>query len=128
MGKRGPKPPDMGLLNLWEFEFNKAFRSLRDGIATKPLPPSGFNKQELRALIAQLKGMTPVHYWLTTRRMAGELDRPVSLRRPPNQVDTWWAETQRDSDIHSLEDELKPWKPEAQVRRRKIWSDLLRAS
>lgn len=118
----------MGLLNLWEFEFHKAFHSLRNGIATTPLPPSGFTKQELRELILKLKKMTPEQFWLTTRRMTGKLDKPVNLRRPPNDVDRWWAEGQRDSEIRSLEKELNPPKSEAQVRRRKIWADLVRAS
>ena len=127
MGLRGPKPIDMGLLSLWEFEFHKAFRSLRDGIATKPVPPSGFTKQELRNIIGQLKRMTDEKYWLTTRRLSGALDKPLNLKRPLSDVDRWWAERERDAEIRSLEKELDPPELEDQVHRRKIWVELLRA-
>ena len=128
MGKRGPKPVDWGLLNLWDFEFHKAFRLLRDGIATKPVPPGGFTKQELREIILRLKQITPEHYWLTTRKLAGQVNKPVNLNRPPDDVQLWWAKQERDTEIRSLEKELNPPQPDGQVRRRKIWSDLVRAS
>ena len=127
MGKRGPKPVDMRLLKLWEFEFHKAFHSLRDGIATKPLPPSGFTKQELRLFIFQLKRMTPEHYWLTTRRLSAEMGNRVNLARPPLEMDRWWAEHECADEIRCLQRELDPPKLEAQARRRKIWDDLVGA-
>jgi hypothetical protein len=127
MGKRGPQPVDMRLLNWWESAFHRAFRSLRDGMGVKPLPPSGLTKHELRSFIAQLKGMTPEHYWLTTKRLAAEMGNRVSLPRPPVEMDRTWAEQQRDDDVRSLRRELNPPDIEAQERRRKIWDDLVKA-
>src|SRR5205807_1409658 len=124
MGKRGPQPVDMRLLNWWESAFHKAFRSLRDGIPTKPLPPSGLTKRELQSFISQLKRMKPERYWLTTRRLAVEMGQPVNLSRPPLDVDRDWATQERNSEIRSLERELNPPDIDAQRRRRKIWDDL----
>jgi len=127
MRKPGPKPVDMRLLDLWDCEFHKAFRSLRDGIGTKPLPPSGFAKQELRSFIAQLKRMTPEHYWLTSRHLSAEMGNAVNLARPPLEVDRWWAEQERDNEIRCLERESHPPETKAQVSRRKVWDDLIKA-
>jgi len=129
MGLRGPKPPDIGLMTVWEFEFYKAFRSLRDGMAlpVNPLTSSGFTRAELRTFIGQLKQMTREHYWLTTQRLSVEMGHRVNLSRPPTSMDRWWAEHQKDEEIRSLEMELKPPGIEALDRRRKIWDDLISA-
>src|SRR5215467_14277578 len=127
MGKRGPQPVDMRLLNLWDSKFHKAFRSLRDGIPTKPKPPSGFTAKELQSFIAQLKRMEPERYWLTTRRLAVEMGKSLNLRRPPLEMDRTWAEQERDDEVRSLQWELNPPDIEAQERRRKVWDDLVTA-
>lgn len=129
MGIRGPKPTDIGLMTVWEFEFYKAFRSLRDGAALprKTLPSCGLTHAELRAFIEKLKQMTPEHYWLTTQRLSVAMDHPVNLSRPPTKMDLWWAEQQKADEIHSLEMELNPPGIEALDRRRKIWDDLMKA-
>jgi hypothetical protein len=129
MGLRGPKPIEIGLLTTWEFEFYKAFRSLRDGtpLSAKPSPPTGVTRQELRSFIGQLKQMQLEHYWLTTQRLAAEMGYPVNLSRPPTSMDRWWAERQKGDEIHSLRMELNPPGIEALDRRRKIWDDLVKA-
>jgi len=129
MGKRGPKPINIGLLSTWEFEFYKAFRSFRDGIPlpANSSPSTGRTRQELRLLIGQLKQMTPEHYWLTTQRLAAEMGFPVNLLLPPTSMDRWWAERQKEDEIHSLRMELNPPEIEALDRRRKIWDDLVAA-
>src|SRR5450631_1612843 len=129
MGLRGPKPVVIGLLTMWEFEFYKAFRSLRDGrsLPAKSSPPTGLNRRELRSFIDRLKQMTPEHYWLTTQHLAKEMGYPVNLARPPLSMQRQWADQQKENEIHSLEIELKPPGIEALDRRRKIWDDLIRA-
>lgn len=129
MGLRGPQPVAIHLLTTWEFEFYKAFRLLRDGT---PLPaksslPIGLSGQELRSFIGQLTQMTPQHYWLTTQRLTAEMGHPVNLARPPRETDLWWAERQKEDEIHSLQRELNPPGIEATNRRRKVWDDLVGA-
>jgi hypothetical protein len=129
MGLRGPQPVAVGLLTTWEFEFYKAFRSLRDGtpLPAKTSPPIGLSRQELRSFIVQLKQMTPAHYWLTTQRLTAEMGHPVNLAQPPTGMDLWWAERHKKDEIHSLRRELNPPGIEAGDRRRKVWDDLVRA-
>jgi hypothetical protein len=129
MGLRGPQPVAIGLLTTWEFEFYKAFRSLRDGtpLPAKSSPPMGLSRQELRSFIGQLKQMTPQHYWLTTQRLTAEMGHPVNLTRPPRSTDLWWAENQKEDEIRSLQKELNPPGIEAADRRRKVWDDLVEA-
>ena len=130
MGKRGPKPPNFGLLNLWEFEFYKVFRQLRDGV---PLPikdrlSMGFTSVELRAFIEQLRRMSPEKYWLTTQRFTADFGEVINLNKPPSRMDLFWAEQERNREIQSLERALKPPSIEAQAKRRKIWNDLVRVN
>jgi hypothetical protein len=129
MGLRGPKPVAIGLLTTWEFEFYKAFRSLRDGtpLPIKSSPPTGLSRPELRSFIGRLKQMTPEHYWLTTQRLTAEISHAVNLSRPPLSMDRWWAARQKEDEIHSLRMELNPPGIEALDRRRKIWDDLIEA-
>jgi len=129
MGLRGPKPVAIGLLTTWEFEFYKAFHSLRYGISlpARSSPPTGLTRQELRSFIGQLKQMTPEHYWLTTQRLTAKVGHPVNLSRPPSTMDRWWAERQKEEEIRSLRMELNPPGIEALDRRRKIWDDLVKA-
>jgi hypothetical protein len=96
-------------------------------MGVKPLPPSGLTKHELRSFIAQLKGMAPEHYWLTTKRLAAEMGNRVTLPRPPSEMDRIWAKQERDDEVRSLQRELNSPDIEAQERRRKIWDDLVKA-
>jgi hypothetical protein len=128
MGKRGPKPVDLRSLNLWDGEFHKAFRSLQAGMNAQPFPRSGFTKQELRSYLGQLKRMTPEHYWLTARRLAVKRGVQQNIARPPLREDLEWAKQEMNDEIRWIERELNPPKPETQVRRRKVWDDLIKAS
>src|SRR5436309_1500633 len=127
MGKRGPKPVEISLLNLWEFEFHKALGSLLGGSGNEGTPPSRLRKQELKSFISRLKQMTPEHYWLTTRRLSRKMGNRVNLARRPIDLDRWWAERERDDEILWMQRELNPPKPLAKTRRRKIWFDLVKA-
>ena len=129
MGRRGPKPVEIGPLATLEYEFYKAFRLLRDGTHGPSMSPGpqGLTREDLRSSIARLKRMSLEHYWLTSRRVAREMDVAVNLARPPMNVDLWWAEREKAEEIRCLEWELNPHGVEALVRRRKIWDDLIKA-
>lgn len=130
MGKRGPKPPDFGLLNFWEFEFYKAFHMLREGISlpTQHAPRSGLSLEEARTFINLLIQMTSAQYYQTTRRLAQELGEQVNLKKPPSNMDIWWAESQRQEEIYWLKKDLNPFRIQPQRARRKIWNDLIKAN
>lgn len=131
MGKRGPKPADLGLLNVWEFEFYKAFHLLRDGNtlpARKALPISGLTRLEATSFVEKLKRMSAADYWLTTNHLAVEFGQHVNLNRPPTSMDLWWAEAKRKEEISWLERLLKPPHIETELKGKKIWRALVRAS
>jgi hypothetical protein len=126
MGKRGPKPVDVGVLTRWEFEFYKAFHMLRDGMRL-PLkgPQTGLTSTELRAFLKLLKKMSGDHYLLTTRRLTREMGEKINLVRPPTRVERWWAQESRDQEIQWIESMLQPRTIQAQAERGKIWKDLM---
>lgn len=131
MGKRGPKPVDLGLLNAWEFEFYKAFHHLRDGIALPARnlpPPSGFPASELRSILAQLKSMSPAEYWRVQQQMTSEFGESIDLEQTPTKVGIDFADRDLKEEIYWLERSLIARKIQAQVQRRGIWDDLVRAS
>jgi hypothetical protein len=131
MGERGPKPPNYGLLSVWEFEFYKAFHLLRDGCALpapqRP-PVSGLTRSEASGFLVTLKSMTAEDYYLATRKLTWEFDRRTNLEKPPISVDLEWADSQRNEEIIWLERLLKPPRPKAEAAGKKIWRDLLRAT
>jgi len=130
MGKRGPDPPNLGLLTVWEFEFYKAFRFLRDGMSLPPTSSAPLNlaRPEIRQFVTRLKQMNDVEYWRTTQKLAVELGQSLNLFKPPVWSERVWAEQQRLSEITALERMLKPPTIEAQAKRRKIWTDLVEAN
>jgi hypothetical protein len=131
MGERGPKPPDYGLLSVWEFEFYKAFHLLRDGYAlpARQRPPvSGLTRSEASGFLATLKRMSAWDYYLATRRLTAEFDQRTNLEKPPTSVDLEWADSQRNEEMIWLERLLKPARPKAEAAGKKIWRDLLRAT
>lgn len=71
--------------------------------------------------------MKPDHYWLTTQRLTKEMGYPVTLSRPPINIQLQRAEQEKQGEIRSLEMELNPPGLQALDRRRKIWDDLIRA-
>src|SRR5262249_23014260 len=127
---RGPKPVDLRNLDLWEFEFYKAFYLLRDGVPLPPSkmpPPLGLSRFEIKMMIERLKRMDSAMFWLTTRRIAVEMGERLNLKQPPISIDLQWSEHQRKEQISSLERILTPRRI-AHEKRRKIWSDLIRAT
>jgi hypothetical protein len=131
MQKRGPKPVNMGLLNVWDFEFYKAFHSLRDGIAlpTRNLPPpSGVSRSELRAILTRLKSMSAAEYWRVQQQMTTEFGESVDLEHVPTEVEIEFADRDLKEEIYWLERSLISQKIHAQVKRREIWDDLIRAN
>jgi hypothetical protein len=131
MGKRGPQPASMGLLNVWDFEFYKAFHSLRDGIAL-PVPnlppPSGFSRSELRAILKRMKSMSAAEYWRVQQQMTTEFTENVDLGQVPTKDEIRFANRDLKEETDWLERVLIPQKIHAQVERRKIWDDLILAS
>jgi hypothetical protein len=137
MGKRGPKPVDIGLLNLWEFEWYKALHVLRDG---SPLPgtqavyapPLHISRKQIRSWIERLKGMGEDEYLrineLAIEKIAGEKGEKIN---PTNETDSWvqrdWANGQKQSEIAELERYLNPSKIPLQAERRQLWNALWRA-
>ena len=130
MGKRGTKPADRPLLNIWDFEFYKAFHQLRDGIALPARnlpPPSGFSASELRAILTRLKSMSAAEYWRVRQQLTSDIGEKVNLELAPTKVDIEFADLDLKEEIYGLERTLMPRKIHAQVQRREIWDDLIRA-
>lgn len=120
----------MGLLNIWNFEFYKAFHLLRDGIAlpTRNLPPpSRFPRSELLAIFAQLKSMSGAEYWRVQQQMEAEFTGNVDLEQAPTPDQIDFAKHDLKEEIYGLERALNPRKILAQVQRRKVWDDLIHA-
>jgi len=130
MGRRGPKPPDYDLLTIWEFEFYKAFRLLRDGYALparQRLPISSLTRTEVDKFLAVLKRLSAEDYFLASRKLAVECGHHQNLERPPMSVDIEWAESQRSEEIVWLERLLRPKHPKAQIAGLRVWKALLHA-
>jgi hypothetical protein len=131
MGNRGPKPVNVGLLNVWDFEFYKALHLLRDGIALPARnlpPPSGFSRSELRAVLSRLKSMSAAEYWRVQQQMATEFAENLDLEHMPNKDEIDFASHDLTEEIYWLEQTLTPYKIHAQVQRRETWNKLIRAS
>jgi hypothetical protein len=129
MGKRGPKPVDSGLLLIWEFEFYKAFRLLRDGtqLPSDRYPKIGLTKSEAQKFLQVLKKMTPERFWRVSKRQESEMGFKVNLKKPSTQMDRWWAEQQLREEIRYLERALNPRPIHAMALRRAIWKNLVNA-
>jgi hypothetical protein len=83
VGKRGPKPVEMGTLNAWEFEWYKALHLLRDGMQLPKnlrwdAPPS-WKPREAEARIKALTELNPTKIWDEMERQQQQrLLRPIS--------------------------------------------------
>src|SRR4029077_3646573 len=84
-------------------------------------------RHEIHEFLTRLRAMSPVQFWLTTRKIAADLDKPLNLQRPPTPVELEWAEQERDGEVQGLERQLRPPSIDARAARRKIWVDLVRA-
>lgn len=130
MGKRGPKPVEIGLLLSWNFEFYKAFHLLRDGIQlpSDQYPKLGLKKAEAKSFLRILKRMTPEQFWRISKRMEWEMGYKVNLRKPSSLMDRWWAERQLREEIWQLERALNPRPIPAMALRKSLWKTLISAT
>ena len=112
---------NVGLLNVWDFEFYKAFHLLRHGIALPARnlpPPSGFSRSELRAILTRLRSMSAAEYWRVQQQMATEFAENVNLEQVPTKDEIRFAWHDLKEEIYWLERALIPQKIHAQVERR----------
>ena len=138
MGKRGPKAVDMALLNVWEFEWYKALHVLRDGT---PLPgslamlapPLHISPKQIRLWIERLKGMDEDEFLringLVCERISGERDlKPQTpIQSGGQEMQRWWARSEKESEIAELEKYLNPRRIPLQAERRVLWASLVQA-
>jgi len=130
MGKRGPKPVDLGLLASWEFEFYKMFRMLRDG-AILPRQPftTTLAPSEIRSFLGKLKAMTPAEYLFRTRKLSIKMGAKVEDPwRMPSDVEIWWAKTRQEEEIADLKRLLASPSLRTNNKGRAIWRDLCNAT
>ena len=123
MARRGRKPVDMPTLNVWEFEWYKAFHLLRDGVQLRSDPVFvRVNRREAEAQLAWWKKTSPQEIMGDLR-----LGSKPGRHNPLTRIDLEYAELQRQSEIANLERQLKSAKIHALAERRKIWDALIRA-
>jgi hypothetical protein len=138
MGKRGPKPVEMGLLLMWEFEWYKALHVLRDGAPLPSsramlAPPLHISPKQIRLWIERLRGMDVDEYLringLACEKISGERGlNPSRLVQPGDkEMQRWWARSQKENEIAELENYLNPKRVPLQAERRELWANLVRA-
>lgn len=103
---------------------------LREGISlpAQSTPRSGLSLHEVQEFLALLTKMTAAEYWQTTRRVGKELGEKLNFQKPPSSMDIWSAERKRNEEIYWLKKDATPLRIKAQHARRKIWSDLIKAT
>ena len=126
MGKRGPRPVDLGMLSMWEFEFWKAFHLLRDGVELRgpqwAWPEvARLSPQERDALYVELQRFTLKDY---AALMASE-DRKAFEALDPIVQDSSFEQWKNDAlaELAELKPRLIPHRQE----RRELWNALIRA-
>ena len=137
MGKRGPKPVHIGLLNSWEFEWYKAFHVLRDGRSLPTgqavlAPPLHISRKQIRFWIDRLREMGEDEYLninrLTCEEISGKKDGTPDTM---DEVELWvkrdWARGEKENEIAELERYLNPSKIPVEAERRGLWEALWRA-
>jgi hypothetical protein len=124
--KRGRKPIDIRLLNVWEFEWYKALHLLRDGTMLRPEPVYiRMSREHTEAELTRWRAAKP-------KEILGDMrfDSEPGSRKPLTEREGEWAELLRDNEIANLKhqlDRLKPRQIYAQAERRKIWESLWRS-
>jgi len=125
MGKRGPKPVDLGMLSMWEFEFWKAFHFLRDGVE---LPGPQWARSELARLSPQERDALHIAIQRFTLKdyaalMAAE-DRKA-FEALDHMVQEWSFEQWKNdalAELAGLKPKLIPYRQEG----RELWNALIR--
>jgi hypothetical protein len=129
MGKRGPKPVDIGLLSGWEFEWYKAFHLLRDGVE---LPYSHAKRLRWvdrainRARLEAIRKLTITDY-CRKRFIEDFLTHEDALEFSKNPNNLAWAEKEQAREIAWLKHNLDPKRSEKFAEGRKIWRELVSA-
>jgi len=135
VGKRGPKPVDMGTLNAWEFEWYKALHLLRDGMQLPEklrwdAPPTW----KPREAEAQIKALTE----LDTKEIWDEMEKQQQrrLRRPISEAERVHLHVKAEIGLQRLiDDEIVRLKQflrakhilRSRTERRAIWTALTEA-
>ena len=139
MAKPGRKPVDLGMLNVWEFEWYKAFHLLRDG-SQLPRDPAietvnrrvalreldWWKKASPQQILGDMRPGNPppfTEYATTAERVRA---KQQWLKREWAHLKEW-AELERQGEIADLERQLKPRKIHALAERRRIWKALVEA-
>jgi hypothetical protein len=124
----------MGLLNVWEFEWYKAFHVLRDGTSLPGAgaltsPPLNISPAQVRSWIRRLKEMDEELYVRINRRACEEISgqRDPNPNRPVSVDDRMWAQMNKENEIAEIERYLNPKRTPAQSERRVVWESLVRA-
>lgn len=125
MGKRGPKPVNLGILSMWEFEFWKAFHLLRDGIE---LPGPRWARPEAARLSPQERDTLHVEIQRSTlkdyaARMVPEDRKEFEALDPYVQE---FSVKQWKNDALAELAELKPKLIPHRQERRELWNALVR--
>lgn len=124
MRKPGRKPVEIGTLNSWEYEWNKAFHLLRDGVQV-PSPRwidpelAELTPQQIDTDIRWLKQVQPEQIVALWEQRQGQPLQPTS-------VYLHFAEDFIAERIAALE-QLNPRKIHARAERGEIWDALIRA-
>jgi hypothetical protein len=124
LSKAGRKPVEIGFLNSWEYEWNKAFHLLRDGVQV-PSPRwvdpdlAGLTPQKIDAGVRLLKQAKPQEVVAIWEQRQGKRLKPIETY-------LHFAENFIAERIATLE-QLKPRKIHARAERQSIWDALVRA-
>jgi hypothetical protein len=143
MGRRGPKPVDIGLLNVWEFEWYKVFHLLRDGTPlpypytsqATGAPPLNISRAQVHTWVRRLKGMDDEEWLKINEETCKEISRlkgsdeyeQYAAAATDRHVSLWWASGQRQQEIAELETYLNPKKIAEDAERTKLWDALWQA-
>lgn len=139
MAKRGRKPIDIRMLNLWEFEWYKALHLLRDGTQLPSDPTfervnrkgaaaqlEWWKKAKLEEILGDMLRRNPPAF----SELAKTHERVSARKEWVERERRWlkeWAELDRQGAIVALEWQLKPRKIHALAERRKIWDAFIQA-
>lgn len=139
VARPGRKPINLGMLNLWEFEWYKAFHLLRDGsqlphdskietvdrrVALREL--EWWKKAKPQQILGDMRPGNPppfTEYATTAERVRA---KQQWIKREWAHLKEW-AKLERQGEIADLERQLRPRKIHALAERRQIWNALIEA-
>jgi hypothetical protein len=125
MGRRGPRPVDIGALHGWEYEWWKAFNHLRDGVELAEMldPPiePGIVEARIHAIAA-----SPIEAFFNREPPPANYEPQKSGDPSPRWLWELIAERLRQAEIRRLRT-MTPRDVRALEQRRQIWSALWKA-